>query len=145
MANSGLGIDIVEIERFRNICERTPSFTKKMFSESERKYCDSKPDPYPHYAARFAAKEAVLKALGTGFSQGIGYRDVEVELSKDGRPTAKLYNKAAEIKGNKEIAISISHTSNDAVCCAMVLSEKPAAATTVDELTRQFKELRLTL
>ncbi|MCD8315885.1 MAG: holo-ACP synthase, partial [Eggerthellaceae bacterium] len=61
----GLGVDIVEIDRIRKILKRSPAF-KNIFSENERKYCDSMTDPAPHYACRFAAKEAVVKALGCG-------------------------------------------------------------------------------
>lgn len=142
MEKTGLGIDVIEIEQFRKVCERTPSFTQKMFSNGEIKYCNSKPDPIPHFAARFAAKEAVLKALGTGFSEGVGYRDVEVIVDKSGKPSCELFGKAKEIAGKKDIAISISHTSNDAVCCAILIEEKTQGPSTVDELTRRFKELR---
>lgn len=149
MQNVGLGIDLIEIERFRKICERTPSFTSKMFSAQEIKYCESKSDPVPHFAARFAAKEAALKALGCGFSAGVGYRDLEVKIDDKGAPRLNLYNKAAEIAEElnvNDIAISISHTANDAICCAIALQkEERDSKTTVDELTRQFKELRLTI
>ena len=80
----GLGVDIVEIERMRRILERTPSFARKVFSEAERAYCDGKAQPEVHYATRFAAKEAVVKALGTGFSEGIGVRDIEVRRTSKG-------------------------------------------------------------
>ena len=73
----GLGVDIVEIARVRRILERTPSFRERVFSEEERAYCDAAANPEVHYATRFAAKEAVVKALGTGFTRGIGVRDIE--------------------------------------------------------------------
>ena len=80
----GLGVDIVEIARMRRILERTPSFREKVFSEEERSYCESTANPEVHYATRFAAKEAVLKALGTGFSRGIANHDVEVRRNAKG-------------------------------------------------------------
>ena len=73
----GLGVDIVEIERMRKILKRSPAFARKVFSCEECCYCDATSQPEVHYATRFAAKEAVLKALGTGFSEGIGVRDAQ--------------------------------------------------------------------
>lgn len=149
----GLGVDVVEIARFRKICSRTPSFKKKLFSKEELSYCEGKADPLPHLAVRFAAKEAVLKALKIGFSNGVDYRDVEVITSKNSVPKVDLHNTAKEIaseKGVVEIPISLSHTDKDAVCCAIAitqrsLDEKTRSKNTVDELTRQFKSLRANL
>ena len=149
----GLGVDLVEIERMRKICARTPSFTRKLFSDAEVKYCNAKNDPIPHFAVRFAAKEAVLKALGTGFSKGIGYRDVEVKNDRNSAPIVELSGiakKIADEKGIVEIPISLSHTDKDAVCCAIAITKKSIeerqnSKNTVDELTRQFKDLRLSL
>ena len=90
----GLGLDVVEIERMRTILERTPSFAWRVFSEQERSYCEKKAVPAIHYATRFAAKEAVLKALGTGFAEGIGPRDIEVRRTPKGRPYAVLTGRA---------------------------------------------------
>ena len=91
-----IGVDIVEIERMRAILERTPRFKTRIFSEDEQAYCNKKARPECHYATRFAAKEAVLKALGTGFSEGIGPRDVEVVITAKGKPQVKLYRRAEE-------------------------------------------------
>ena len=93
----GLGVDIVEIERMRKILKRSPAFARKVFSAEERRYCDATAQPAVHYATRFAAKEAVLKALGTGFSQGIGARDVEVRRTSKGRPYAVLTGCAKQV------------------------------------------------
>ena len=82
----GLGVDIVEIARMRRILERTPSFREKVFSEEERSYCESTANPEVHYATRFAAKEAVLKALGTGFSRGIANHDGGSAPQREGSP-----------------------------------------------------------
>lgn len=147
---AGLGVDIVEVERMRAILRRTPSFKHKVFSEDECAYCDSKADPAMSYAARFAAKEAVLKALGCGFSQGIGLRDVEVAVDENGKPEAKLYRRAMELyeeKDVREMALSLSHTSSDAIACAIALTEGSAVrpqekVDSMTELARNFKEAR---
>ena len=146
----GLGVDIVEIERMRRILERTPRFRERMCSEEERAYCDSKAAPEVHYATRFAAKEAVVKALGTGFSCGIGPRDIEVKRTSKGRPYVVLTGRAREVArdaGVHELPISLSFTHTDAVACAMAITEDSIRASEkrVDptaELAQQFKEAR---
>ena len=90
MAEAGIGVDIVEIPRMERILKRTPSFAERVFTEEERAYCDASARPAAHYASRFAAREAVLKALGTGFSEGIGRKDVSVSRDERGRPVAIL-------------------------------------------------------
>ena len=77
----GLGVDIVEIARMRKIIDRSPAFVEKVYSAAERAYCDGHAHPEVHYATRFAAKEAVLKALGTGFSEGIGWLITEESVA----------------------------------------------------------------
>lgn len=148
----GLGIDIVDIGRVRRIMERTPSFTHKMFSEGECVYCESKADPAMHFAARFAAKEAVVKALGCGFAEGIHPRDIEVINADSGRPMLNLYGRAKEISRSldiEDIPISISHTKNDAIACAIAISKKTAAEEErVDpkkRLAEQFREAKTLL
>ena len=146
----GLGIDLVQIERMERILERTPSFASKVFSEAECAYCDGCASPATHYATRFAAKEAVLKALGTGFAFGIHPRDVEVIRHVGGRPTAKLSGRAEEIATQLkvvELPISLSYTHTDAVACAMAITEDSVRARIertdpMEELSKQFKELR---
>lgn len=144
----GLGVDIVDISRFRNILKRTPSFERRMFSKSEIAYCEKMNDKVPHLAARFAAKEAVLKSLGCGFSSGIGYRDIEVVLEKSNKPTVNLFSRAAEVvqeEGVENISISLSHTSNDAICCALAIYKncKPRKKSEpVDALVSEFKKMR---
>lgn len=149
----GLGVDIVEIERMRRVLKRSPRFRERMFSEDERAYCDSKSEPEVHYATRFAAKEAVVKALGTGFSQGINPRDIEVKRSSKGRPFISLSGRAREVAreaGVHELPISLSFTHTDAVACAMAITEDSIRASEkrVDpmaELAQQFKEARALL
>lgn len=146
----GLGVDIVEIDRMKRILKRTPSFAEKVFSEDERKYCRSKAHPEAHFATRFAAKEAVLKALGTGFSEGIGPRDVEVGRTSKGRPYAILKRRAKEIAdgyGVIELPLSLSYTHNEAIACAMAITEESVRVTEervdpMEELAQQFKQAR---
>ncbi len=146
-----MGVDIVEVERIRAILGRSPAFAKRAFSEQERAYCDSTATPEFHYATRFAAKEAVLKALGTGFSRGIKAADVEVALNAKGKPSVRLHGRAAQVAaemGVEEIPLSLSYTHNEAVACAIALTansritaeeKKPNPA---QDLSRQFKEAR---
>ena len=149
----GLGVDIVEIERMRKILKRSPAFARKVFSAEERRYCDATAQPAVHYATRFAAKEAVLKALGTGFSQGIGVRDVEVRRTSKGRPYAVLTGCAKQVAqalGVRELPLSLSYTHTDAVACAMAITEGSVRAQQerrdpMEELARQFKEARTML
>lgn len=146
----GLGVDIVEVGRMKRILERTPSFAERVFSPDECAYCDRMASPATHYALRFAAKEAVVKALGTGFSDGIGVRDIEVVRTKSGRPIAKLTGRALDVAqelGVRELSISLSYTHTDAVACAMVVTEASVRASEqrkdpMEELAKQFKEVR---
>ena len=146
----GLGVDIVEIERMRRILDRTPTFARRVFSEEERIYCESHADPAVHYAARFAAKEAVVKALGYGFTAGIGVRDIEVVRQSSGKPAIHLGGNAARIAqemGVIELPISLSHTHTDAIACAIAITagSRTAAKRREDpyaRLARQFKDAK---
>ena len=146
----GLGVDIVKIERMKRILEKTPSFSQKVFSSAEQAYCNKTANPATHYALRFAAKEAVVKALGTGFSNGIWVNDIEVVRSKGGRPVVKLSGRALEVaqeQGVREITLSLSYTHTDAVACALAVTEASASAAEkrkdpMEELAKQFKETR---
>jgi len=148
----GLGVDIVEIERMRKALKRTPRMKQRLFSEDEQWYCEHKNQPEIHYALRFAAKEAVLKALGTGFS-GMNFFDVEVAHDEKGRPYPKLHGAAkdyAQQMGIVEMHLSLSYTKTTAVASAVALTEaaKPPAKegpSTREELAREFKELRAML
>lgn len=145
-----MGVDIVEIERVRAILNRSPAFARRAFSEDEQAYCNAATSPEYHYATRFAAKEAVLKALGTGFSGGIKPRDVEVVLNAKGKPRVRLTGKAAAVAKEahiSELPLSLSYTHTEAVACALALRDtaNPSHEDHLDpteELTRQFKEMR---
>lgn len=146
----GLGVDIVEIERMAGILQRSPTFAERVFSEAERRYCDKNANPATHYALRFAAKEAVVKALGTGFSDGIWVHDIEVERAANGKPSVKLSGRALEVaneQGVRDLQISLSYTHTDAVACALAVTDAAVKATEkrkdpMEELARQFKKTR---
>jgi holo-[acyl-carrier protein] synthase len=148
----GLGVDIVEIERMRRALERTPRLKERIFSEDERWYCEHKARPWVHYAMRFAAKEAVLKALGTGFS-GMRFCDVEVIREDTGRPIPRLRGRAAERAaelGVIEMHLSLSYTHSTAVASAVAVTEdaRPRKEERVDpkaQLAAAFKEARALL
>ncbi len=110
----GMGIDLVEIDRFKSALKRHGDrLLNKIFTDGERKYCESGLNRLAHYTARFAAKEAVLKALGTGWAGGIAWTDVDVVHEKSGQATIRLSGvagKVAEEKGVKSVLVSISHT-----------------------------------
>lgn len=147
---AGLGVDIVEIDRMEKILARTPRFAFRVFTEGERAYCEAHHKPAAHYATHFAAKEAVLKALGTGFSEGIGFTDVEVTHDEKGRPVPLLHARAAQVAaehGVLEMHLSLSRTHGTAVANAIAVTEdvKPAKEEKTDpyrELAVAFKELR---
>ena len=107
----GTGIDIAEVPRIAESIERFGDrFLQRVFTQEEIRYCDSKVNRAERYAARFAAKEAAMKALGTGWNHGVRWRDVEVYREPGHRPTIKLHGKAAEFaKGMNTKNISLSH------------------------------------
>jgi holo-[acyl-carrier protein] synthase len=115
----GTGIDIAEVPRIeQSIARFGLRFLQRIFTEGEICYCDSKANRTERYAARFAAKEAAMKALGTGWSHGVRWRDCEVVRLPGGRPTIKFHGKAGEIAtglGVKNAALSLSHTAEQAI------------------------------
>lgn len=148
---TGLGVDIVEIERMRLALTRHPRMKERIFSEEERAYCDARNKPHIHYAMRFAAKEAVLKALGMGFSGGIRFTDVEVVRDERGRPEPRLTGRAAEVAheaGVAELHLSLSFTHSTAVASAVAITEdmRPrrddAPPTPQEQLAASFKDAR---
>jgi holo-[acyl-carrier protein] synthase len=115
----GTGIDIAEVPRIAESIKRFGDrFLRRVFTEGEIRYCDSKANRVERYAARFAAKEAAMKAIGTGWNLGVAWRDVEVCRMRGGRPTITFHRKAAEFAdklGAKHVALSISHTAQIAI------------------------------
>ena len=114
----GLGIDIAEVARVKSAIERYgETFLRRVYTANEREYCERFKNKYERYAGRFAAKEATMKALGTGWSRGVRWVDVEVVREKGGRPMIKLAGEAANVAGRlnvKNIALSITHTAEQA-------------------------------
>ena len=114
-----IGIDIVEVYRIRETIERTPRFVERVYTKDERRYCDSKgAAAAASYAGRFAAKEAFLKALKTGWKGKISWHDVEVMSDADGVPTVSVKGEAKRLLkelGAERIHLSISHTAEHAV------------------------------
>jgi holo-[acyl-carrier protein] synthase len=110
----GTGIDIAEVPRIAESIKRFGDrFLRRVFTEEEIRYCDSKANRVERYAARFAAKEAAMKALGTGWNRGVRWRDIEVFRQPGNRPTIKFHGVAAEFAaklGAKNTALSLSHT-----------------------------------
>jgi holo-[acyl-carrier protein] synthase len=121
-----IGIDIIEVGRVREVLVRTPRFRERVFTEAERTYCDSRGEvAAQHYAARFAAKEAALKALKTGWSGGIAWHDVEVYSKETGEPALLFHYRARDLfneTGATHAHLSISHTSEHAI--AQVILEQ---------------------
>ena len=114
-----IGIDIIEVRRVREVLARTPRFAERVFTEAERTYCDSRGAvASQHYAARFAAKEAALKALQTGWRGGIGWHDVEIATRDSGAPYLVLHGLAKELfekSGATNAHLSMSHTTEHAI------------------------------
>lgn len=121
-----IGIDIIEVRRIREVLARTPRFAERVFTPAERAYCDSRGAvAAQHYAARFAAKEAALKALGTGWRGGIGWQDVEISARESGAPFLILHGEVQvlfEKSGATAAHLSLSHTTEHAI--AQVVLER---------------------
>jgi holo-[acyl-carrier protein] synthase len=114
-----IGVDIIEVSRVRETIARTPRFAARVFTDAERAYCESRgAAAAQHYAARFAAKEAALKALQTGWSGGISWQDVEVTAKDSGAPVILFHGRALELyeaTGAIAAHISIAHTTQHAI------------------------------
>jgi holo-[acyl-carrier protein] synthase len=118
------GVDIIEIDRIRKSLEEMESFRDRVFTDREIRYCESRNRAkYESYAARFAAKEAVLKALGTGMSDGAEWKDIEIRNDEKGKPEVILAQKTLEVFesiGAKSIDISLSHCGGYAIAFAVI-------------------------
>lgn len=123
---TSIGIDIVEIERIRRALLRWPGFAARLFTPGERTYCERRADTAPHYAARFAAKEAAAKALG----RPLRWHDVEVTSDERGQPRLILSGRAAALAGISEggrLLVSLSHSRQHAVACVLLLHPQDIA------------------
>lgn len=116
MSIDGIGTDIVEIDRIRKALDTSgDKFIARVCTQQEAEYIKSKKDPAVSLAACFAGKEAVLKAFGTGMSQGIGLQDIEIMHDEKGKPWVSLHGSADEHYGQSEINISLSHSESNAI------------------------------
>lgn len=115
----GMGVDIAEVPRVQAAIERYGArFLRRLFTPAEIHYCESKANKYERFAARFAAKEAALKAIGTGWKLGVTWQDVEVVRLPSGKPTIQFRGKAGEFAqrlGMKSASVSLSHTEQIAI------------------------------
>jgi holo-[acyl-carrier protein] synthase len=117
----GLGVDILEIARIRATIEsQGEAFLRRVFTAREIAYCGAKADPFQHYAARFAAKEAVSKALATGWSGDFAWRDVEVMNDETGKPLVTLHGRIGERLAGCRILVSLSHSDAHVVAVALI-------------------------
>lgn len=120
-AIQGIGVDIVDVGRIRTTIEaQGEAFLDKVFTERERQYCQSKTYPHQHYAARFAAKEAVSKAMQTGWSGKFRWKDVEVVNEESGAPKIAVSNEVAKTLATSRIHLSLSHAENTVVAFAII-------------------------
>ena len=119
----GIGVDLCEVDRMRAALERTPTLRERVFTEQEQAYCDERRDPTERYAARFAAKEAVLKAMGLGIG-ACGWREIEVARADGGAPSVVLHGRARVLAAERGIQtwrLTMTHTHRLAEAIAVAL------------------------
>lgn len=112
-----IGIDLIQVSKVQRLCE-SKKYLKRVFTPAEIKYCQKKAHQFQHFAARFAAKEAMFKALGTGWDGEIEWTDIEVVKDEVGKPEINLYGKAKEMAEKmsiRDILVSLSHCSDYAI------------------------------
>ncbi|MBI1846752.1 MAG: holo-ACP synthase [Candidatus Rokubacteria bacterium] len=130
MAVKGIGVDLVNIPRMRLVLQRWEDrFVRRVFTEGEIAYCRARRDPVQHFAARFAAKEAGLKALGTGLRLGIRWRELEVRRERGQAPTLILSGRCREIslaRGGRRMLLALTHDGDYAMAQAMLVDDEPA-------------------
>ncbi len=119
----GIGADVVDVERFRRSMQRTPGLVERLFTKDEQDYAERRSDPTERYAARFAAKEAAMKAMGVGIG-AFPWRDVEVVRADSGAPSLALHRRAASVArehGVREWRLTMAHTATVAQAVAVAL------------------------
>lgn len=125
----GIGIDIVEVERIRKALQDGEALARRVFTARELAYCRERKNQFQHFAGRFAAKEAAMKALGTGWQEGVRWQDVEVIPGDLGQPQLVFSGKAQELfaaKGGRRSHVTITHASTYAVAAVVLEGETPA-------------------
>jgi len=124
----GIGIDLVQIPRLRRVVERWQDrFLERVFTEEELAYCRARRDPVPHLAARFAAKEAGLKALGTGLRLGVRWRELEVRRERGQPPVLVLSGRSraiGEARGGRRMLLTLTHDGEYACAQAMLVDDE---------------------
>jgi holo-[acyl-carrier protein] synthase len=128
----GIGVDLVKIDRMSKAEKNHSGFIERLFSEREREYCSKQKFPAQHYAARFAAKEAVLKAIGTGWSAGVKWTDMEVLHGEGGGPIVNITGRVKDLmdlKGVKQVLLSYSHDGEYAVAQVVLVGSLLQGAT----------------
>jgi holo-[acyl-carrier protein] synthase len=124
----GIGTDIVDVPRIaKMLADHGEHFLARVYTPSEIAHCQPRRDPSPHYAGLWAAKEAVMKVLGTGFTSEVGWIDIEVKIKPSGQPTIQLHGTTqavADRLGIDEILVSISHTQNYATATAIGVNKR---------------------
>jgi holo-[acyl-carrier protein] synthase len=138
MTVRGIGVDLVHLPRLRQVVERWQErFLRRVFTDAELAYCRARRDPIPHLAARFAAKEAGLKALGTGLRLGIRWRELEVRREPGRPPVLVLSGRSREIcrarGGGDRLLLALSHDGEYAVAQAMLMVEGGSTAAPVGD------------
>jgi holo-[acyl-carrier protein] synthase len=120
---AGLGMDMIEVERVAAKIGREAGFREMVFSPKEIAYCEQKADKFVHYAGRWAAKEAFFKAMGTGWSEGTAFHEIEITNDEAGKPEIRLLGETARTVGNaSRILVSISHLKE--LASAVVIIER---------------------
>ncbi len=122
---AGIGIDMIEVKRVKHNIEKDAGFKEMVFSKNEIAYCDAKANQFEHYAARFAAKEAFLKALGTGWTEGMNFNEIEIVNDENGKPEMAISGETQQtvsLFGIIKILVSLSHLKMYAT--AVVIIEK---------------------
>lgn len=117
----GIGIDLIEVERIRLAFQRYGRrFQNRIFTPNEVEFCSGRPDPYQSYAARFAAKEAFAKALGTGLRGAVRWRDIQIDDNERSRPTITTFGRAHSVLGRRPVHLSLSHTAGHAAAIVII-------------------------
>jgi holo-[acyl-carrier protein] synthase len=128
----GIGIDLVHVARMREVLDRWKDrFLRRVFTDAEIADCQRRRDPPPHFAARFAAKEAGMKALGTGLSLGVRWRELEVRRARGQAPVLVLSGRAQEIaraRGGRRMLLTLTHDGEYALAQAMLVDDDPVDA-----------------
>lgn len=127
MTVHGIGVDLVQIPRMREVIGRWQErFVRRVFTDAEIAYCRERRDPVPHFAARFAAKEAGLKALGTGLRMGVRWRELEVRRERGQAPMLVLHGRCRDLsqaRGGGRMLLSLTHDGDYALAQAMLIGD----------------------